>query len=405
MKISRPQSLFINSHTTGTMYLGSIGSGKSYALVLKTILCALDNIRCIVVSFSNANLKDNLVPVYKEVFEMLNIKYKLTISPNIDIKVGTSEILLRTGHEPDRLRGLSVGAFFIDEAREFRDRNIFDILLGRLRQGQYLKWFLSTTTRGKSWFYNIIKEEGLLSVFNTGYANNDYLTVIRTTIDDSPFLPKEYIDTLKRSYSSSFARQELYAEIIEDEGEVIKPSWFIIKPLKAPNTGIRFWDLAVTTNQSSDYSCGCLMNTIKQKYYIYDLIRKKLSYPDLKKLIIQTAMNDGTGVHIGIEVAGQQRAILDDLRREPLLAMHTIKPFKPTKDKITRAYPFASQAELGNVILNDQPWVRDFKDECSTFNAENLGRVKDDQIDSATGAYNMLSKRQIINFASIPALA
>jgi predicted phage terminase large subunit-like protein len=263
-----------------------------------------------------------------------------------------------------------------------------------------------TTTRGKDWVYNIIKDQGLTHIFDKELSEveNDYIKVIRTTLYDSPWATDEQIKEQESQFTSSFARQELRALIVEGEGELIKPEWFKIAQLSTPTTGIRFWDLAVTTNTTSDFSCGCLMSINDGKYYINNMKRVKLAYPDLKKLITKTALQDGPSIFIGIEVSGQQRAILDDLRRERILANYTFKAFRPTKDKVTRAYPVASQIELGNVILNDEPWVRELKDECSTFSADNInkGSFKDDMIDSMTGAYSLLQQRAIVGFTKLP---
>ena len=284
-------------------------------------------------------------------------------------------------------------------------RDIFDILLGRLRKGDNLQWFIATTTRGKSWFYEIIKEEGLLDIFdkNTRLVSNDYLKVIRAVIDESPFLTKEYIQDLRKQYTSKLQAQELEALIIEDEGEILSPSWLRVMNLPYPTTGVRYWDLAVSTKDAADNSAGCLMTKASNKFNVINIKRVKLAYPDLKKLIIDTAHSDGVGVTIYIEEAGQQRAIIDDLRASPDLYRHVIKAHRPTKDKVTRCYPLASQAELGNVYVNDEPWLKDLKDELSVFSVESVakGNTKNDMVDSMTGAYHCLAKSSTIQFGNI----
>ena len=161
--------------------------------------------------------------------------------------------------------------------------------------------------------------------------------------------------------------------------------------------------MAVTTKKTSDYSSGCFLAKNNDKYYIQDILKVKLEYPELKKLIIATALEDGPGVVIGFEDAGQQMAIISDIRACTELSKYVIKSMRPTKDKITRAYPWASQCELGNFIIQRAPWNRDFFDECNTFSTESVlkGTSHDDMIDSVTGAYTIRSDESVLMFTKM----
>jgi predicted phage terminase large subunit-like protein len=395
MKISKFQADFLTSKTRGTIFLGGLGSGKSHVMVLKAILLASEGKTGAIISYSLANLRDNILVLFKKILEELNINYRVVRSPNIDIYINDTKILLRTGSDPDKLRGISISWVMLEESREL-NRYLFDIMLGRLRDTPNAQWFMVTTTRGKDYVYDIISSEGLLDIFNEDkrLLTNDYLTVIRTTIYESPHLPDDYIRDLEKQYTSSFRDQELLALIISGGAEIINPDWFIVKDVTSnPSSGVRFWDIAVTVKTSSDNSASCLMSKIDNKYVINNMSKVKLQYPELKQLIIDTAIQDSNNITIGIETTGQQRLIIDDLRREKALANYNIRPFNPTKDKITRSYPFASQAELGNVIVNNQHWKKDFFDECSKFNADNISKqvYHDDMIDAATSAYTLLN--------------
>jgi predicted phage terminase large subunit-like protein len=402
IKLSKAQEIFLTATTRGRIFLGGIGSGKSRALCYCAVLEALKNRQTAIISFSYRNLSDVIATTLAECCNDLAIRHRINKAEMIFYANG-NPILLRSSDSPDKLRGLNLHSFLCDEAREMTEET-FNIMLGRIRNSEDSFWALSSTTRGKNWFYYMIKNNDLLSVFDTHYAKNENITVVLQPTLNSPFLPEAYIKELSRTYTTSLASQELRGMIIEGEGEIIKPDWFKIQSLSKPISGARLWDLAVTTNTSSDYSAGCLMSTNMGKFYINDMKRVKLAYPDLKKLIIDTALDDGPGIHIGIEVSGQQRAILDDLRRDRLLNNYVLKPYRPTKDKITRAYPVASQAELGNMILNDGPWVRKFLDECSTFSAEGVakGNIKDDQVDALTGAYHLLTNKATVCLANLP---
>ena len=61
---------------------------------------------------------------------------------------------------------------------------------------------------------------------------------------------------------------------------------------------------------------------------------------------------------------------------------------KATGSKELRANPFAIMAEAGKVKLLKGKWNKDFLDEIETFPAG----THDDQIDSASGAFNELTE-------------
>lgn len=403
--LSEAQANFFEAETRGRMYLGSLGSGKTKIMCYCALMDALNAKHTCIVSFSYRNLKDVVIPTMLEIIRELDLESFCNYKMVDNVITCGGPILFRTADTPDRLRGLNLHSFYLEEARELT-RDTFDIMIGRLRRkGRKCHWGIVSTTRGKNWMYDIIKEEGLLGIFNNDcrYLKNDNITLVRTEIDDVPFLPEEYVEELKRQYTSTFAKQELKGLIIDTEGEIFNTEWFIEKSVTGIG-GVRFWDLAVTTKTTSDNSASCRMTLDKGLYKILHMSKHKLSWPQLKRKIINFAISDGDNVTICIEEAGQQRAIIDDLRSSPELTNYTIRSYRPTKDKVTRAYPVASQAELGNVILNDGAWKRHLYDELSTFSVDGIknGTLKNDMVDAMTGAYYMVGKATRPRVFSIP---
>jgi predicted phage terminase large subunit-like protein len=396
----------LTSKTKGTIYLGGLGTGKSFILVLKSIMLALEKNRGLFLTYSLNNIRDNIIPLYREILQMLGYKenqdFVIVKSPSINVTILGTDVMLRTASDPNSLRGPSVNYVMYEEARELT-KEAFDVGLGRLRKGHGLQWFITSTTRGKNWFYDIIKEEGLTDIFDSSYEYNDHCTVVRASTRTAPHLSDDYVRELERQYTTMFALQELDACIVEDGGTIVNPNWFKVLDLPKVTRGVRYWDLAVTTNVNSDYSCGCLMSNNNGRYHIGNITRVQLEYPDLRKHIIDTAILDGTGVTIVIETAGQQKAIYDDIRRSHELNNHIVKEHRPTKDKITRSYPVASQAEAGNISIQNEPWKKLLFNECAQFSVENVNKNKyhDDVVDSMTGAYTMCSKNTAITYSRI----
>jgi predicted phage terminase large subunit-like protein len=293
--------------------------------------------------------------------------------------VNNIEILFRSGDQPDTLRGLSLDGFGIDEAREFKDRSIYDIMIGRLSNSKNAQGFITTSPKGKNWCFELESQP-------------EIETIIQRT-SENPFLPKEYITSLKSSYTTNFQRQELDADIVEFGAGIINAEWFklieYMKPDISKNRAVRFWDLAVSIKTSADFSAGALCSFQNDRFVIHDIVHGKMEYPDLRKKIIETAQRDGSDTVICVEEAGQQRGFIDDLKRLDELRPYTIMAQKPEGDKLNRAMPWASRAQLGNVLVCRGMWNKDFFDECNDFTADD-SHVHDDQIDAVSGAYQML---------------
>jgi len=315
----------------------------------------------------------------KKILDDAAYPYKEFITDKL-IVIDKQEILYRSGDQPDSLRGLSLDGFGIDEAREFKNRDIFDIMQGRLSNSVDAQGYVCTSPKGKNWSHALESEPGVHAI------------VQKTS--ENPFLPPGYITSLRQSYTSQFASQELDADIVEFGAGIIDPSWFAVSDAIPRMQAVRFWDLAVSIKTSADYTAGALCSWQDGKIIIHDIIHGKYEYPDLRRLIIQTAAIDGPDTVIAIEEAGQQRGYIDDLKRLPELGQYAIVALKPDGDKLSRAMPWASRAQLGSVVVCRGAWNRPFFDECASFTPDD-SHDHDDMIDSVSGAYQYLARNII----------
>lgn len=373
--LARKQAQFLQSKGKTTIFRGGIGCGKTRVLCMRGMLSALNRRDFCLVSFSYPTLRDVCWPLMVEVCDACGVPCVPKVSDMI-FQINGHPLLMRSGDKPDSLRGLNLHDFGIDEAREFKDRALFDIMIGRMRKSADGQAFIVTSAKGKNWTWELEQKEGSE-------------TVIMKT-EENPFLPREYIEYLKAQYTPQFWRQEGEADIVEFGAGIISPEWFRrIAPYR-PDDGVRFWDLAVTTSNYSDYSAGALTRFAGDDFHILDMVRGKWSFPELRARIIQTAIEDGPGVVIGLEEAGQQRGFIDDLTACPDLRPFTIRTFSPAKhgDKLNRAMPWASRAQLGRVFICLGKWNEAFLSECADFTADDSHR-NDDQIDAVSGGYHL----------------
>jgi predicted phage terminase large subunit-like protein len=386
--LSKSQEIFLNAKTRGRIFLGGVGAGKTLILCLLAILEALKSRNVAIVSFSYRSLRDVIATTLIKTCVDNNIPFVFNKSEMVFYVYNTKPILLRSNDNPESLRGLNLHSFLIDECSS-SNRATFDILLGRLRSSKDAFWALVGTPRGKDFVYNLLESEGLTNVYKDGFSANSNVTVVTQKTTTSPFLPDEYVQDLLKQYTSSFAAQELDCQIIDMSNGLFKKEWFKeINAIQAVR-GVRSYDLAVSTKTASDFTVGLLMTKNNGIYTIHDMIRVKQAYPDLKETIIKTAYKDGIGIAIILEDSGQQQAIIQDLRRDPRLHSHTIRTYKPTRDKYSRALPVASQAELGNINIDRASWNRAFYDELTSFTGSQSGH--DDICDALSQAYHMIN--------------
>jgi len=181
-------------------------------------------------------------------------------------------------------------------------------------------------------------------------------------------------------------------------GGKIKATWFDGKIIEKAPEGLqwsRFWDIAVSTKKTADFTASPAMAEDNDgNIYIRDMLRGQWEWPDTRKLIIMTSALEKCP--IGIEVAGQQAGFFQDLLRDDALKGVVIKGYKPDGDKFTRALPWIARAEAGKVYLVRGSWVMPFLDECQKFTGHN--DKNDDQIDGVSGGYIMATTLKTKNF-------
>ena len=150
----------------------------------------------------------------------------------------------------------------------------------------------------------------------------------------------------------------------------------------------RAWDLATSVKESADYTAGALIAVNKNlDIYIKNVTRVRAEFPDARKLVIQTAVDDGVEVPVGVEEKVAGLALVQDLQRVPELVGHTIYPMPAKGDKKQRALGWAARARMGHLYLvkpgpGEPDWITPFVNECLAF--DGLGLTHDDQVDAVS---------------------
>ena len=385
LEITRKQAEFVQSEAYGTIFQGGVGTGKTHIHAHIAIDYGARGMNYGLIGRNYPMIKDSILPAIKSVLNqrgfIKDVHYEyLKSDKEFNFKSG-GQILIKSGDDPDSLRGMNLHAGGIDEARQFKDDYIYDMLIQRLRLGEFPQWYMSTTTRGKNWVYELGKQE-------------DVKVIVQRT-SENPFIPKSYERNLREKYSSDFASQELDAAIVDFSAGVMRRAWFVIDDLSSAQIDerrwARSWDLAFTKKLSNDASAGALVGLFDNIPHLYDMKHFRNSYQDTKRAIIECAKTDGFEVPILIECNGTQRGYFDDIRGDQELRNHKIVGIFPKGDKTSRAMPWVAKLEQGLFTMNKGSWNEKFIDECTQFTIDD-SHLHDDMIDAVSQAYNHLFK-------------
>ncbi len=135
------------------------------------------------------------------------------------------------------------------------------------------------------------------------------------------------------------------------------------------------WDTAVAANNSNDFSVCTTWTKIDNKFYLLDVYRAKLEYPQLKEKALLLAQRwNPHAILIEEKASGQQ--LLQELK---LCSSLPIIGVIPHNDKLTRFYQVVPLIESGRIFLPyNAVWINDFECEILMFPDTHY----DDQVDS-----------------------
>lgn len=168
------------------------------------------------------------------------------------------------------------------------------------------------------------------------------------------------------------------------EGNLIRQDWFQFYE-QLPDRGshhqiVQSWDIAMTTGSANDFSVATTWHIVGADYYLIDVFRGRLSYPDLRRKIASLAAKHGAQT-ILIEDAGPGMALLQDLQHDPPTGMPRPIGQKPEGSKVDRMVAQSATIETGHMHLPKQAsWLDSFLPELLAFPR---GRY-DDQVESVS---------------------
>lgn len=153
---------------------------------------------------------------------------------------------------------------------------------------------------------------------------------------------------------------------------------------------VRAWDLAGTAKvgtRDPDWTVGALLGREENgRYVICDILRLRGGPDEVEAAVIATAQRDGPLIQIKLNQDPAQAGKMQALYYVRRLAGYRVEAIRETGNKSTRAAPFASQVNIGNVAMVAGWNHRALIDEMQSFPAGS----HDDQIDALSSAFAAL---------------
>jgi predicted phage terminase large subunit-like protein len=326
--ISRVQKQFLESDFP-KLYSGGVGAGKTMAGVLQTLSMPTDSVGCIVAP-TYPMLRDVVLPALMET----GVIAKRNLQAYAFELAGNRTVLLRSATHPDRLRGLNLDWFWMDEAAYCKEDS-YDVLLGRLRHDPQRYW-LTTTPKRDSWVFRRIVD-----------APDTDVRMITAPTTSNPFISPEFAKRLIRQYGTLLARREVFGEWIDVSGAVFRAEWIRHGDTLTGRTDclrVMAVDLAIGRSQTAHYTAIVALSyhPHERLYQVDAAAQGKWSFAQQVARITELAALYQPRVVL-IESNQYQRALAEHLATQGV----RVKPITARAKKDERIMTLAPLYELG----------------------------------------------------------
>lgn len=352
----------LRSKATLTIYLGGVGSGKTFVSAVWAVTKALRGRTVLILEPTFSMCRDVYLKTLEEVLARMGLSPLVHFTVNLSTLtvtfVGGGCIMIRSGDAVERVRGINAHDVGVDEMGSLRDEEPYKILIGRMRKSKDGQVLLTGTPTGYAWVKQLCESPGA--------------HVVRMTSLENHFLPVSYLNNMAQAYGigTAWYRQEVLGEFVDIGQGVIPADRIAILEHQLPHRKYvcRAWDTASSSGTQGDYTATALVSMDETgRAHIHGYDRKRGPYAQVRPWIVQTIRGDGKDVEQIFEATQGGLVIMQDIA-----AMRDFHGFRfasvtPTRDKVTRALAFASKVSLGQVSVTRGPGFGDWMDELKNF--------------------------------------
>lgn len=242
---------------------------------------------------------------------------------------------------------------------------------------------------------HVLAQEGWDLVSFPAIADADEEHVVNTVLGQRRFTrragealhpARESIETLQliRATIGTYNFAGQYQQVPAPAGGgMVREAWF--KRYDATELPSQFdqvlqsWDTANKPTELSDYSVCTTWGLKEQRFFLLNVFRRRMAYPDLKRAVRELWQAYSAGVVL-IEDKASGTQLIQELIEE---GVHAVTRFNPEYDKVMRLHAQTATIENGFIYLpNEAPWLAEYLHELTTF----PNGKHDDQTDSTSQA-------------------
>lgn len=344
---------------------------------------------------------------YREIFPWIDIRGDSAAKD--EFRTSQGGVIYATGSEGSITgfgaggmnRGEFRGCIVVDDAHKAGEAD------SDVSRQNVLDWFQTTMESRKNnpdtpiiVIMQRLNENDLAGWLINGGNGEEWETLIIPAIneDGTSFweekFPIEMLRRLERTNPYVFAGQYLQLPAPKDGGTFKPANIQIIDALPHGIKWIRGWDLASTVKKTSDYTSSTKLGIKDGVTYIAEVHRFKGAPDEVENTIVQKANIDGRDTLISLPQDPGQAGVYQKNALSRALSGYTFEFTPESGDKQTRASPFASQVNVGNVKMLRGEWNDEFIKEMQMF----PNGKHDDMIDSTSRAYNKASSKPLSAF-------
>jgi predicted phage terminase large subunit-like protein len=322
-------------------------------------------------------LKDSTLRTFMERYENSGLIKSFNKTDMTMTLKGDRTILWRSGDKPDKIRGISAGWAWLDEAA-YCDEEVYKVVLGRLRRRPGRLWMTTTPNGKNNWVYRLVQSRNV--------------TVTYASTKTNRYNPDFYVETLLASYDEKHAAQEVEGLFVDLDGTLMQRKWFREWADKVPDKMVlcRSWDAAATEG-GGDHTCGLLIGAIPgtDKIIILDRVYGQYGADKVDTMIRTTADTDGPKVTVVLEQepgSAGKRLLSQQVKA---LQGHKVHWYASGARKLARAVPVARAAAQGRVYYMKGDWNESFFTEIESFTGTTADDF-DDQVDALSLGFTHL---------------
>lgn len=215
MELHPQQAAFLDRTKPLSGFVGGRGAGKTVIGAYDLLRRAKPNRKYMMVAPTYRTLKDPAMAEIVSRGRELHFIRDVRLSDMV-IELGNGAIvLMRSGDNPNGLRGPNLSGVWMDEASLMK-REAYEIVIACLREQGERGWLSATFTPAgrQHWTFQVFAKGG------------DDCELFHARTIENPFLPPDYYDMVRHQYSGLRAQQELEGLFVDLAGAEWPPEFF-----------------------------------------------------------------------------------------------------------------------------------------------------------------------------------